>query len=263
MARKPRKQRVTLRFKRREQLKHHVRSAVGRSVALALIAGFGIGICVGGDSFLSKFLRTHTPNVTIQAPQLLAGLPTLTELPKERVLMWLPGSGYFLQKKICRKYPSVNSLSLERQPESNRITIHLKPRVPLVICGGSGFDRDGILFAITPGTWGALPQASFSAGAHKADLGRWLSRLVLVTEIWSQVASLKQDVYGMIEFTLKTGTVVVWGPPEIEPLNRKAQTLARILDDAHKNLSGTARADLRFFDQGRIIVRPKTLSGRG
>ena len=33
--------------------------------------------------------------------------------------------------------------------------------------------------------------------------------------------------------------------------------LARVLDDAHKNMSGAARADLRFFDQGRIIVLPK------
>src|SRR5207302_614257 len=122
---------------------------------------------------------------------------------------------------------------------------------------GAGFDRDGVLFAITPGAWKVLPQASFASGASKPELGRWLARLAAMTSLWSQVASLKQDAYGTLELTLKTGAVVVWGLPETGTLARKAQILARVLDDTHHHLGGTARADLRFFDQGRIIVRPK------
>jgi len=60
-----------------------------------------------------------------------------------------------------------------------------------------------------------------------------------------------------MELTLKTGTVVTWGTLETESTSRKAQTLLRVLDDAHNNLGGAARADLRFFEQGRIIVLPK------
>ena len=53
-----RKQRVTLRFRRREQLKRHVRIALGRSVALALVAGFGVG--VQGDRKTAGKLRAAT-----------------------------------------------------------------------------------------------------------------------------------------------------------------------------------------------------------
>jgi hypothetical protein len=252
-----RKQRVTLRFRRREQLKHHVRLALVRSVALALVAGFGVGL-VAHDSILLKFLHRHTPQVTISLPETLAGLPVLSELPANRLWLWCPGSAFWLEKRLARKYTAVRAVRFDRRLEANEVVVHVDPRVPLVTWNGAGFDRDGVLFAITPGTWQALPQANFSAGTSKPELGRWLARLTVTTPLWSQVASLRQDPYGTLELTLKTGAVVVWGPPEKESFARKAQTLVRILDDAHHHLGGTARADLRFFDQGRIIVRPKS-----
>ena len=60
MSPRNRKQRVTLRFKRREQLKRHVRIALGRSIALALVAGFGVGLVAGHDSYLLRFLKRVT-----------------------------------------------------------------------------------------------------------------------------------------------------------------------------------------------------------
>ena len=224
---------------------------------MALLIGFGAGLVTGHDSFLSRFMRRHTPLVVVSSPQALAGLPVLSELPKNSFWFWFPGSGLWLEKRLCRKYTAVRAVRLERGFESNRIAVHLEPRVPLVTWNGSGFDRDGVLFAITPGTWNVLPQVSFLPGARKVDLGRWLGRLSAIPEVWSQVSSIKQDPYQTVELTLKTGAVVIWGTLESEPFTRKAQTLARVLDDAHKNMGGAARADLRFFDQGRIIVRAK------
>src|SRR6185295_12407136 len=110
----------------------------------------------------------------------------------------------------------------------NRIGVFLDPRVPLVTWNGAGFDRDGTLFAITPGTWNVLPQVNFLASARKPDLGRWLARLSATPELWSQIVSIKQDSFETLELTLKTNTVVIWGPPETETLTRKAQTLARV-----------------------------------
>ncbi len=161
------------------------------------------------------------------------------------------------EARLRAQYAAVRSVWLERHVESNRITVHLEPRVPLVTWNGAGFDRDGVLFAITPGTWKVLPQASFSASAPKAELGRWLAKLAGMPELWSQIASVKQNSSETLELSLKTGALVIWGPPEQETLARKAQALLRVLDDAHKNMGGAASADLRFFDQGRIIVKPK------
>jgi cell division septal protein FtsQ len=257
MANRRRRQRVTLRFRRRLDLKKRLRTGFVRSLTLAAIVGAGAVLMAGGDPILARFLRQHTPQIAVNSPQTLAGLPVLSELPKNRILLWLPGSGFWLQHRICRQFASIRRVWLERQLESTKIVVHLEPRVPLVTWYGAGFDRDGMLFAITPGTWKALPQATFLRTASKPELGRWLARLSAMPEIWSQVTLIQQDASEALALTFKSGSVVIWGPPEPDPITRKAQTLQRVLDDAHKNMGGVARADLRFFDQGRIIVRPK------
>ncbi len=261
MANRRRKQRVTLRFRRRADLQKRLRTGFVRIIALTLVVGCGAALVAGRDPFLPRFLQRHTPQISVSSPQTLAGLPVLSEFPKHRVLLWLPGSGFWLQKRVSRQYVSVRRLWLERKFDANQIVVHLEPRVPLVTWSGMGFDRDGILFAIIPGTWNVLPQATFLRTSRKPDLGRWLARLSAMPEIWSQVALIQQDSSESLDLTLKTGSVVIWGPPEQGPFTRKAQTLARILDDAHKNMGGISRADLRFFDQGRIIVRPKGVRG--
>jgi hypothetical protein len=258
LARKLRKQRITLRFKRRQQLKHNIRSALVRSVTVALVVGFGAGLVANHNSVLLQFLQRHTPQVAINVPETLVGLPVLAEIPRNHLWLWLPGSAWWLEQKLKHEYSSVHSVFFVRQVRANIVVIHVMPRIPLVTWNGKGFDRDGVLFAITPGAWQVLPQASFLPDASKPELGRWLARLDSVMPLWSQVASIKQDAYGTLELTLKTGSVVIWGPPEMGSITHKAQTLVRILDDAHHHLGGTARADLRFFDQGRIIVRPKS-----
>jgi hypothetical protein len=228
-----------------------------RSVAVALVAGFGAGLVANHDSILLQFLKRHTPQVAIKLPQTLAGLPVLADVPQNHLWLWLPGSAWWLERKLTHKYSAVHSVFFERQIQANGVVVHVMPRVPLVTWNGMGFDGDGVLFAITPGTWKALPQAVFLSTAAKPELGRWLARLERMTPLWSQIGLIKQDAYGTLELTLKTGSVVIWGPPDTGSLTRKAETLLRILDDAHHHLGGTARADLRFFDQGRIIVRPK------
>jgi hypothetical protein len=257
LPRKARKQHVTLRFKRREQLKHRLRAVGARSVALALIAGFGAGLVAGENSYASRFIRRHTPQVSLNRPQILTGLPVLAELPQNRFWLWFPGSGIWLGRRICRTYPSVRSVHLERYFEANQLNIHLEPRIPLVSWSGSGLDQDGVVFAITPGTWKALPEASFLPTAGKRDVGRWLAGLSSIPELWPQVIVVRENPEETMELTLKTGTIVLWGPLGSDPVERKARTLTRVLDDAHKNMGGTAVADLRFFEQGRIIVRPK------
>jgi hypothetical protein len=246
-----------MRFKHREQLKHHLRNVILRSVVVALVIGFGAGLIAGRDSILLRFLERHTPEVTVNAPEILANVPVISTLPKNYFWLWMPGYGWWLEKQLMRRCAAIRAVPIERQFAANRVIIHLTPRVPLVTWNGAGFDQDGVLFAITPGTWKALPQASFAAASSKRELGKWLAHLSSMTSLWSTVTSLKQDAYGTVELTLKSGTVVVWGHPETEPFSRKEQMLIRILDDAHKNLGGSAMADLRFFEQGRIIVRPK------
>jgi hypothetical protein len=257
LPRKIRKQRVALRFRRREQLKHRWRRGLTRSISGVLILGFGIWLFSGGHSFSSRFIEAHRPVIDVNSPQTLAGLPINAQLPADRFWLWFPGAEIPVQKRICSAFRSVRRVRFERHIIANHLVIRLEPRIPLVVWNGAGFDQEGVLFAITPGTWGAMPHVNFPNGINKSEISAWLARLSHVTEIWSQVSTVTQTPNGEIDMTLKTGTVVKWGTPEDNALTRKAQTLARVLDDAHNHLGGTAIADLRFFDQERIIVKPK------
>jgi hypothetical protein len=252
-----RKQHVSLRFKRREQLKHQLRVFGVRGVALALIVGFGGGLVAGRDSYASLFIQHHAPLVDLNMPQVLAGLPIQAGLPKNTFWLWCPGSGLWLQRQICQRYPSVRAVRLERHFDMNRLMVHVEPRIPLVTWNGFGFDKEGVLFPVVPRAWNALPQAALPASVNKHDLSLWLVRLASVTDLWPQVTSVREDLSETMALTLKTGTVVIWGTLETEPTLYKAQALLRVLDDAHQNLGGASRADLRFFEQGRIIVLPK------
>ena len=83
MPRKVRRQRITLRFKRREQLKRHFRSVIVRSVVLALVIGFGAGLVTGGDTFVSRFIREPAPDRVHPKPaHRLAKI--LKHLPEQR-----------------------------------------------------------------------------------------------------------------------------------------------------------------------------------
>lgn len=257
-SRRLRKQKVALRFRRREQIKTVAQVAAKRSVIAALIVGIGMGVAMGRNSLLSQFMRTHTPAVRMNQPQALVGIPALQEVPANTLWLWVPGVGTWMEKQICRKYPAVKKVRVSRSWTSNTIQLYLEPRVPLVMWNGQGFDREGVIFQTLAAAWKALPQASFNPNASRIDLGAWLYRMSAYYPMWSQIAAIKQDAYGTIEVILKSGIVIVWGSAEKEPSASKAQAMLRVIDDMHTHSGGTARADLRFFDQGRIIVVPKS-----
>ncbi len=135
---------------------------------MALVAGFGAGLVANHDSVLFKFLKRHTPQVTVNLPQSLAGLPVLADVPQNHLWLWLPGSAWWLERKLTHHYSAVHSVFFERQLQANDVVVHVMPRIPLVTWKGMGFDRDGVFFSITPGPWKVLPQAVFLSGASNA-----------------------------------------------------------------------------------------------
>jgi len=56
---------------------------------------------------------------------------------------------------------------------------------------------------------------------------------------------------------MQTGTHVAWGPADPGTAREKARCLAMVLNDAHQRLHGAATADVRFFEEGRVLVKPK------
>ena len=255
--RKNRKQRVVLRRKRRDELKHRIRALFIRTAVLAMTAGFVLGMVTEGDPMLARFLHAHIPEVQVKAPEALSALPFAQSWPSHLYLLWVPGVGKRIESRLKANFPAIKSVNFQRYFRTNRIIVLIEPRTPIVRWNDSGMDKEGIVFPIVPGAWTQLPKVVISTAVSKPLLGNWFAELVQVPDFWNQLAGIRDDPRSNIIFDLKTGAHVIWGLPDPSDARTKALNLCSVLQDAHEHLGGAAAADLRFFDEGRIIVRPK------
>lgn len=248
---------MALRRKRRDELKQNVRTLLVRSAVLALAAGFVLGMVTQGDSFFAHFVRVHTPEIDVKLPNTLVGVPVAEEFASHRFWFWLPGIGVRAEARLRHRFPAVRGVHFDRDFKSNRIIARVEPRSPFVRWRDAGMDKDGVVFPLGPGSWSQLPLVTLKTSVSPASVSRFLNQVSRVPEFWSQVTAVHDDPRGNFLFDLQTGTQVVWGEPENASASVKAGNLCRVLHDAHEHLGGASVADLRFFDEGRIIVRPK------
>ena len=251
-----RKQRVVLRAKHRDERHRQITSSL---IALAVISVIVVGgRAMAVNAWAPGFIQRHTPVIELKAPETLADLPLLKQTPSGHFWFWFPGADWPLKRQWMRDYPALSGVEFEKHFMDNRIVARLEPRVPLVRFDDRGLDKEGRVFTLASQSWSALPKAFVPAPKSLPILGHWLAELSRSTDFWSQVVAVSQDPRGEMWLDLRTGTRVAWGPPEVKTAHEKVRCLAMVLDDAHKRLSGAASADVRFFEEGRVIVRPKS-----
>jgi hypothetical protein len=212
-----------------------------------------------GNSFLAKMVRTHTPQLAVQAPVHLSQEPIAGFFPAHRYWLWLPGSGFLGERRLLKKYPEIYAVRFEKDFERNRISVVLEPRKPLVNWNNSGVDGEGKVFPLEA-SQPVLPRATILRPQSLSRIGPWLEAVSRSSEIWPLVSDVGEMDYGDVFLDLKTGTRVIWGAPEKTSAGGKLQVLSRVLEDAHQRLGGISLADLRFFSEGRITVKPKGIN---
>jgi hypothetical protein len=259
--RRPRKQRVALRARRREVLAGQLRTVLTRTGYLLVAGIVFFAFAKYGDVLAVSFLHDYTPDLKIQTPSSLQGLSIAELLPHSRFSLWYPWTGYGLARRVRAKHSAVRDVELHRDFTARSVEVRLIPRAPIVQWNHQGVDAEGVIFAMSPEVAEKLPKATLLSAASVPALGRWLARASAVTEFWRRVKEVKGDARGQLAVLTESGTWVTWGRPDVEGVREKAVTLVRVLEDAHAHLGGAATADLRFFDEGRIIVKPKTAAG--
>lgn len=259
--RKPRRQKVVLRFRHRKAMAERAKRVAKRTFILASIGVGMVALASQGDSFFSHTVKRYTPHVDIRMAQTLTGLPLQSLLPQNPFWLWFPWTAKRVNKRLNAQFPAAQEATFERQFSEKKIIIRLEPRVPLVRWGTSGIDSEGVVFPLQEGRWTQLPKANFTSGIPAPVLGSWIKELSAVPALWETVAGLSDDKYSNLFIDTKTNTRVAWGPMDSKGAPERIASLVRVLEDAHLHLGGAASADLRFFDEGRIIVRPKGIKG--
>lgn len=120
-------------------------------------------------------------------------------------------------------------------------------------------DKDGALFTDPAGLFdGAdLPEVDIGAyGGALGQLSRFLAELARPGALPAPLARLRfTDASDGWSATLADGTALSWG--DLEWTEQKLSRLREVLSDAASRFGGAAAADLRSFEDGRILVRPR------
>ena len=102
-----------------------------------------------------------------------------------------------------------------------------------------------------------LPEIHLVEAAAAEAIGPWLSAMAQTPWFWQKITGIRQDPYGGLRLTTQSGTEILWGEPSVPKIAKKIYYLNQVLNDAAGRVGGVERADLRFFEEGRISVRPK------
>jgi len=253
VSKRVRKQRVALRARRRDDLARQMQQSALRLSVVAVCAVAVFCFAMNSDSVLHRFIRRHTPTVTLQTPPALTGIPFYTELPDQRIWLWIPGVSGRIGRQWSIRYPALEKVRVEKNWSANRITFLLRPRTPLVDWNRRGVDASGVVFplSVTPGM--PLPRLESASASLSPGIGPWLEQLSQSTLFWSQVSHIKEDKRGHWLIGLQNGLSVVWGEALPEKTDLRLKAFLRVQADAESN-GGWRQIDLRFFDEGRIIV---------
>lgn len=183
MARR-RRQHVILRRKRRLQLERVIQHAATRAGMACLLAGLSIGFLGRGDLHFYRWIQRHTPVVEVRAPTHLGSLAVLREMPVHRSWLWCPGVEGRIGERILRKFPEIRAVRFANDFMEDRVVVRLEPRRPLVRWQDCGMDAEGVVFAVAPEAWTALPTAVFPVSGADPVVGRWMGELSRVPEFW-------------------------------------------------------------------------------
>ncbi|MBI5882815.1 MAG: cell division protein FtsQ [Elusimicrobia bacterium] len=211
-------------------------------------------------------LLSHLPDLSDLAARaypsafVMEGVPEALEGAFSAVLGAAQGSPASRAAELRSRHKVVRSVRVSRDWLARRIRFKVELRRPLarVVQGGRGrgyLAIDGEVFT--------APEGLFSAPLPEVDLGgadrgerRRLAQCVadLAAGLPSALARMSwaPRLEGW-EARLSDGTTVLWG--DLRWTGQKAARLRQVLEDA-----GTAAipmtADLRYFEDGKIFVRP-------
>ncbi|HBU70324.1 MAG TPA: hypothetical protein DEE98_08095 [Elusimicrobia bacterium] len=252
---------VTLRSK----LKSERRKTAGKVLLIGTVIGVLAFGSVQGWKAVSSFLF-ESERFKIRRIDIV-GAKNVTKGEIEAQLSFRTGDNIFTawvsksERDLRQCKPELKKVSVRRGWKKIVVRIEERTPVAFVSYGGEklGIDSDNRPFPLR-GRWvkHPLPEITAPGELERAELLRF------VKDFYSQAGDFSSRAAGFgieslneITIRLKDGPLVVWGRRENDKLSAKLDRLQQVLDDGLKRYSGLEYVNLAFFDDGRIIVRPK------
>jgi hypothetical protein len=203
----------------------------------------------------------HARIVSVQ----VVGAPAELASPIDDFLHGRPAAGSDLASRVAalpERFPCVKSVRLQRDwfRHSARVELSLRRAVGRVVRErrpDEFLDEDGGIFAAPAQLY---PDARLEVEPGSAAAAQ-LQALAAMADTWARAelpsparsVSYRSGTEGW-ELVLEDGTRVLWG--DMQWPAEKLARLGEALADARTRFPGGLVADLRYFEDGRVLLRP-------
>jgi len=196
-------------------------------------------------------------------PERLAGAMR-TALDWQPGQIWGPGMPARVARDLETRFPCVREVDAERTWSEHSVDFVVTLRRPVAFLGsGKSGDRflgeGGGLFTAPEGLFPeeGLPRADLKGLPDDADLGkvsRWLAVAGGADGLPAPMREVRFDkASGGWSVALADGTHLRWG--DLRWTREKLRRLKEVLADASARFGKGLTADLRHFEQGKILIR--------
>lgn len=175
----------------------------------------------------------------------------------------VPGTAGDKAEALKRRFPALADVRVRRNWTERTATLTLVVRRPVAVAtrGGkpSGFlGDDGAVFQAPPGAFTLSGPSVELAGASAGELIALAREWPVLSASGSFPARLTEMSYASAEIgwvaSLADGTEVLWG--RLEWTREKLSRLSEAVADARSKEPGAFSADLRWFEDGKVLLKP-------
>ena len=175
----------------------------------------------------------------------------------------LTGTAGDKAEALKRKFPALSDVRVRRNWTEKTATLTLVVRRPVAAVTRRGkaagfLGDDGTVFAAPEGVFNLSGPSVEVAGASEGELSALAREWPILSADGSFPAPLTMMAYGSSEAgweaNLADGTKVLWG--RLNWTREKLSRLSEAVADARSKEPGAFSADLRWFEDGKVLLKP-------
>lgn len=232
------------------------------ALALVLLGALAAASARHSAAVLSR-MRLSLPVVSSAESALVDGISEPFRSRAQAVVDAAPGSAGEKAEALRAKFPCVADVSIRRSWGEKRATLVpvLRRAVAAALRRGkpTGYlGADGSVFAAPAGVFDFSGPSVDVAGASEKDLEALVREWPALSHTGSFPSPLALLAYRSPEdgwqARLMDGTTILWG--RLDWTKEKLSRLSEALNDAHAKAPGVFAADLRFFEDGKVLLKP-------
>lgn len=197
----------------------------------------------------------------------------INNLSQSEILALLPfrnGDNIFsfdasdVEAEIARSKPELKNIDVGRGWKKVTVSVEERRPVAFVNIAGErlGLDADNKPFPLR-GSWAKefLPEITRAAENERRTLLSFIRALVPKAKEYSAgVLKFDLEPVDRVILVMKDGSKVFWGPYESSKVEPKLKRLTQVLEEAQSKFQAIEYINLSFFDDGRILVKPRAPS---